>query len=374
MHRPKETRKGGRNKSSQEFAVDPGGSRKMNVPQWCRQPSRDGRLNALLTTDNPLPSAVPHSSALFVVSNTNYELTLIPAVSLISLAHFLSPPLIAYTAHFRGGRVPGHHHQLFTSSFDTAHFRGGRIPDHHHLLDSSRSPGSLLVHPLSLPNHHRRRVLLSTRASTHCLMGRYHRHVPTLRRTPAQKRAIERIRRLEPLAQIHALLEPGVVSYLREGPGHVYFTAQLPAHAVRKQRLDRLPDKLIVKWGESSCLPRRQLQYDDCAVGRTHMWISAFHVKRRLLAGESSFAFLSCSRIGSPVLFLHPERIIHLRLLHEGYSRVRFSQPCSCGHRHREYNYMRPGGSLEEIAAIARECVAQIGEPDPLQSQRDFKI
>ncbi|KAJ7213330.1 hypothetical protein B0H12DRAFT_1242296 [Mycena haematopus] len=129
--------------------------------------------------------------------------------------------------------------------------------------------------------------------------------------------------------------------------GHVYFTAQLPAHAVRKQRLDRLPDKLIVKWGESSCLPRRQLQYDDCAVGRTHMWISAFHVKRRLLAGESSFAFLSCSRIGSP-----PRSILPALL-------VRPPPP--------EYNYMRPGGSLEEIAAIARECVAQIGEPDPLQ-------
>ncbi|KAJ7215282.1 hypothetical protein B0H12DRAFT_1242017 [Mycena haematopus] len=128
--------------------------------------------------------------------------------------------------------------------------------------------------------------VLNPRSPQRLSMAPFRRPNPTLRRTPAQKRAIERIRRLEPLDQIRALLEPGVVSYVREGPGDVYFTAQLPAHDVQKQHLDRLPDQLIVKWGESSCLPRRQLQYDDCAVGRTHMWISAFHVKRRLLAGE----------------------------------------------------------------------------------------
>ncbi|KAJ7235741.1 hypothetical protein B0H12DRAFT_1238691 [Mycena haematopus] len=126
-------------------------------------------------------------------------------------------------------------------------------------------------------------------------MARSRRHVPTLKRTPAQKRALVKIRRLKPLDQIHALLEPGVVSYLREGPGHVYFTAQLPSNTVREQRLDRLPDQFIVKWGESSCLPRRQLQYDRCAVDRTHMWFMAFQVERRLLAGEFPSPYLRAS-------------------------------------------------------------------------------
>ncbi|KAJ7725271.1 hypothetical protein B0H14DRAFT_2641344 [Mycena olivaceomarginata] len=54
------------------------------------------------------------------------------------------------------------------------------------------------------------------------------------------------------------------VRYFREGPGTVYFTAQ---------RDDR---GLIVKWGESTCLPRRQLEYDEYGAGKTQMWFGAF--------------------------------------------------------------------------------------------------
>ncbi|KAJ7757668.1 hypothetical protein B0H14DRAFT_2634857 [Mycena olivaceomarginata] len=112
--------------------------------------------------------------------------------------------------------------------------------------------------------------------------------------------------------------------------GTVYFTAQ---HDDGGQ--------LIVKWGESACLARRQLKYDECGVGQTQMWFGVFEVGRRLLA----------------------ERVIRLALIGEGYTRFRFEEPCSCGRCHREYHWMRPGGSLEEIEIIARECLAIIEEP-----------
>jgi diadenosine tetraphosphatase ApaH/serine/threonine PP2A family protein phosphatase len=53
-----------------------------------------------------------------------------------------------------------------------------------------------------------------------------------------------------------------------------------------------------------------------------------------------------------------------LRLAHEGYERVYFDEPCSCGHRHREYRYMKNGGSLAEIEEIVRWCLERIGEAD----------
>ncbi|KAJ7818847.1 hypothetical protein B0H14DRAFT_3473507 [Mycena olivaceomarginata] len=125
-------------------------------------------------------------------------------------------------------------------------------------------------------------------------------------------------------------IEEDHVRYFREGPGTVYFTAQ---HDDSGQ--------LIVKWGESACLARRQLEYDECGVGQTQMWFGAFEVGRRLLA----------------------ERVICLALIGEGYTRFRFEEPCSCGRCHREYHWMRPGGSLEEIEIIAHECLAIIEEP-----------
>ncbi|KAJ7710139.1 hypothetical protein B0H14DRAFT_2646193 [Mycena olivaceomarginata] len=157
------------------------------------------------------------------------------------------------------------------------------------------------------------------------------------RRTQAQARERAKIYRLDPADQICALLaiEEDHVRYFREGPGTVYFTAQ---HDDGGQ--------LIVKWGESACLARRQLEYDECGVGQTQMWFGAFEVGRRLLA----------------------ERVIRLALIGEGYTQFRFEEPCSCGRCHREYHWMRPGGSLEEIEIIARECLAIIEEPTIIRS------
>ncbi|KAJ7700963.1 hypothetical protein B0H14DRAFT_3527854 [Mycena olivaceomarginata] len=152
-------------------------------------------------------------------------------------------------------------------------------------------------------------------------------------RTRVQERELARIRRLDPADQICALLaiKEDRVRYLREGPGTVYFTGQLDDHG-----------QLIVKWGVTSCLPRRQLEYEECGgAGQTRMWFVAFEVQRRLLA----------------------ERVIRLGLIGQGYGRVRFEEPCSCGTSHREYHWMRPGGSLEEIETIARECLSIIEDP-----------
>ncbi|KAJ7792822.1 hypothetical protein B0H14DRAFT_3498738 [Mycena olivaceomarginata] len=130
-------------------------------------------------------------------------------------------------------------------------------------------------------------------------------------------------RRLDPADQICALLaiKDDRLRYLREGPGSVYFTGQ---------RDDR--GELIVKWG-GDLLPVSQaarVRGVAGGAGQTQMWFVAFEVQRRLLAG---------------------------------YGRVRFEEPCSCGTSHREYHWMRLGGSLEEIETIARESLAIIGEP-----------
>ncbi len=93
-----------------------------------------------------------------------------------------------------------------------------------------------------------------------------------------------RSRRLAPGAQIRSLLAlDDHVRNLDEGGGSVYFTANIEDDAVHKQRPDR---ELIVKWGVTRGVPRRQLEYHDCEVGRTQIWFLAVHVKRRLLAGE----------------------------------------------------------------------------------------
>ena len=137
------------------------------------------------------------------------------------------------------------------------------------------------------------------------------------------------------------------VRFLSEGPGAVYFTVHR-----------RHDGSLIFKWGQSSCVARRQLEYDACEDdGGMHMWFVAFEVEHRLIAGAFSFP----ARLPS-VSFCSPERVIHLRLREKGYERVRFYEPCSCGHRHREYHYMRPDGSLEDFETIARQCLEELGE------------
>ncbi|KAJ7807506.1 hypothetical protein B0H14DRAFT_2609581 [Mycena olivaceomarginata] len=118
-------------------------------------------------------------------------------------------------------------------------------------------------------------------------------------RTRAQARELMGIRRLEPADQICALLaiKEDRVRYLQEGPGTVYFTGQRDDHG-----------QLIVKWGVTSCLPRRQLEYEDCGGG-----------------GQTRMCL---------------ERIIRLGLIGQGYGRVQFEEPCSCGTSHREYHWM----------------------------------
>ncbi|KAJ7830497.1 hypothetical protein B0H14DRAFT_2593249 [Mycena olivaceomarginata] len=130
-------------------------------------------------------------------------------------------------------------------------------------------------------------------------------------------------------------MEDDRLRHLRKGPGSVYFTGQ---------RDDRR--ELIVKWGETSCLSHRQLEYEECGgAGQTQMWFVVFEVQRRLLA----------------------EHVIRLGLIGQGYGRVRFEEPCSCGTSHCKYHWMRPGGSLEEIEMIVCECLAIIEEPTVIQ-------
>jgi diadenosine tetraphosphatase ApaH/serine/threonine PP2A family protein phosphatase len=58
------------------------------------------------------------------------------------------------------------------------------------------------------------------------------------------------------------------------------------------------------------------------------------------------------------------EKIIHLWLAHKGYERMYFNEPCSCGHRHREYQYVKNGGSLAEIEEIVLWHLERIGKAD----------
>ncbi|KAJ7789964.1 hypothetical protein B0H14DRAFT_2626577 [Mycena olivaceomarginata] len=134
---------------------------------------------------------------------------------------------------------------------------------------------------------------------------------------PGQQRA--RLLKLDP--------DHDVVPYLDEGEGYVYFTGVLQNNAVQELDPKQLPHQMIIKWGVSNCVSRRQLEYHACEVGQTQLWFCAFKVDHRLLA----------------------ERIIRLRLLEEG-------------RRHREYHYMHPGGSLEEIERLAVECLEEMGE------------
>ncbi|KAK7046216.1 hypothetical protein R3P38DRAFT_2765087 [Favolaschia claudopus] len=58
-----------------------------------------------------------------------------------------------------------------------------------------------------------------------------------------------------------------------------------------------------------------------------------------------------------------PERVIHLELSARGFRRVKFVDPCGCGHRHREYVYLGEG-SLSDMENIMRQCLREVGEPD----------
>ncbi|KAJ7821439.1 hypothetical protein B0H14DRAFT_2599202 [Mycena olivaceomarginata] len=165
----------------------------------------------------------------------------------------------------------------------------------------------------------------------------------TRRRTKAEIRELGRIRRLKPGPQRDLLLglkDGNVVPYLDEGEGCVYFTGVLQKKAIQELHPKELPRQMIVKWGVSTCVSRRQLEYHACEVGQTQVWFCTFKVERRLLA----------------------ERIIRLRLLDEGYALVKFEEPCPCTRRHREYHYMHPGGSLEEIERLAVESFEEMGE------------
>ncbi|KAJ7763930.1 hypothetical protein B0H14DRAFT_3510526 [Mycena olivaceomarginata] len=93
-------------------------------------------------------------------------------------------------------------------------------------------------------------------------MTRQHRNPPApkrkRRRTRAQAREQTRIRRLDPADQICALLaiKEDRARYLQESPGTIYFTGQRDNNG-----------QLIMKWGVTSCLPRRQLEYEECGGG-----------------------------------------------------------------------------------------------------------
>ncbi|KAF8140872.1 hypothetical protein K438DRAFT_1995604 [Mycena galopus ATCC 62051] len=93
--------------------------------------------------------------------------------------------------------------------------------------------------------------------------------------TPAQKHRLQRI--FEPEEQIPVLLVLNPhVCLLKEGPGGIYFTVHIHNGC------------LMVKWGVSTCVPRRQLDYHACEVGRRiQLWFVAFeNFKCCLIAGE----------------------------------------------------------------------------------------
>ncbi|KAJ7700969.1 hypothetical protein B0H14DRAFT_2648614 [Mycena olivaceomarginata] len=89
-------------------------------------------------------------------------------------------------------------------------------------------------------------------------------------------------------------------------------------------------------------LARMQLEYEECGGGAN---TDVVHGVRGAAASPRCL-----------------ERVIRLGLIGEGYGRVLFEEPCSCGTSHREYHWMRLGGSLEEIETIACECLAIIEE------------
>ncbi|KAJ7701045.1 hypothetical protein B0H14DRAFT_2648547 [Mycena olivaceomarginata] len=132
-----------------------------------------------------------------------------------------------------------------------------------------------------------------------------------------------RSRRLKPGPQRDLLLglkDGNVVPYLDEGEGCVYFTGVLQKKAIQELHPKELPRQMIVKWGVSTCVSRRQLEYHACEVGQTQVWFCAFKVERRLLAGEVSLLIIVGVRLSCS------ERIIRLRLLDEGYALVKFEE------------------------------------------------
>ncbi|KAJ6503652.1 hypothetical protein C8R45DRAFT_923995 [Mycena sanguinolenta] len=140
-------------------------------------------------------------------------------------------------------------------------------------------------------------------------------------------------RRLHPIPRWSTRARDPVVnasgaSFGEDGPGAVYFTVH-----------HRHDGSLIFKWGQSSCVTRRQPEYGACEdEGEIQMWFVVFEVEHRLIA----------------------ERVIHLRLCEKRYEGVRFYEPCSYGRRHGEYHYMRPNSSLEDFEKIAWECLEEL--------------
>ncbi|KAF8213513.1 hypothetical protein K438DRAFT_1956891 [Mycena galopus ATCC 62051] len=169
-------------------------------------------------------------------------------------------------------------------------------------------------------------------------------------------------RRLDASQQIIALhsvnvLFPDLELYLKEGRGAVYFVFRAQDTAIQQLRPSELLPQIIFKWGVTERIERRQIQYDDCDVGQTHIWVMAFYVDRRLLAGKFFLHVFSASH-----LTRLPERIIRLRLIEKGYPLVRFDKPCPCDVRHREYHWNIPNSSLQEIEEIALGGLQEIGE------------
>ncbi|KAJ7692679.1 hypothetical protein B0H14DRAFT_2651611 [Mycena olivaceomarginata] len=157
----------------------------------------------------------------------------------------------------------------------------------------------------------------------------------TRRRTKAE---IRELGRMWPSTQTRATKGPASGAKRRQcralsrrGRGLRVLHGSPPEKAIQELHPKELPRQMIVKWG---------LEYHACEVGQTQVWFCAFKVERRLLA----------------------ERIIRLRLLDEGYALVKFEEPCPCTRRHREYHYMHPGGSLEEIERLAVESFEEMGE------------
>ncbi|KAK7000585.1 hypothetical protein R3P38DRAFT_2797201 [Favolaschia claudopus] len=154
-------------------------------------------------------------------------------------------------------------------------------------------------------------------------------------RSPQEKRALAKLRKLAPDEQKRALIAFSLRGrpYLREGNGIVYLNSTIS--------LDH-PKRVIWKVGETRDLVRRREEYRRCDVSHPHTWFFGFHVQRRLLA----------------------ERVIQLSFLSgsNGGKRVHFRRKCTCGHRHREYVWFATPKSLSDIVTIIFDSLAFIGE------------
>ncbi|KAJ7807728.1 hypothetical protein B0H14DRAFT_2609410 [Mycena olivaceomarginata] len=157
----------------------------------------------------------------------------------------------------------------------------------------------------------------------------------TRRRTKAEIRELGRIRRLKPGPQRDLLLglkDGNVVPYLDEGEGCVYFTGVLQKKAIQELHPKELPRQMIVKWGTAR-IPRLRGRADSGLVLR---------IQGRASPSRRADYTLAAAR-----------RRVRAR-------QVRRTLPVHP--RHREYHYMHPGGSLEEIERLAVESFEEMGE------------